>query len=440
MYQQAVPYRQPLPDSSRFLFRLLGGFFALTIGANVVFSARAGTETPPAPDLALPATRANQTKIGASGPWGRLEYERIPLENFAERFPEGLKPLGESRWVFENYTAPQLTQFLRSLPLADDQKAALLDTNHWQTLTNGFAVTPTDDVVRNLSPAARQALYPVLGQSRQNPAQSQSFRFCPGSFDERMADSALPAGKIETLRRLVYTNSGCACLAIDKAVEQSLTTNEFQSLLETLYSIPTWRVNLRVTTKDDLDALLNYWARDGRQKALRPLLSSLAKRPGGDTISVAYFLPPYPRSRLYTYPDAATDAAALDEDCFYTSFNFFNDPPDPQFLNNHWPTKSLVKYYDQIHENPAFGDLIMLLNPSNSPVHMCVYIADDLVFTKNGQSGLQPWVFMKFSDLLAVYSTDPPLRMAKFRRKTTANTGITTSDAKPASVPALNQP
>jgi hypothetical protein len=438
MYQQAVPYRQRLPDGSKFLVRFLGGFLALTISASFVFSAHAMEEKDAAPDLTAPAIRISQPKTGAPGPWGRLEYERIPLENFAERFPDGIKPLDAPRWVFENYTAPQLADFLRSLPLADDQKSSLLDPARWQTLTNGVAVTPAEEVVLGLNRAARQALYPVLGRSRQNPAEFQPFRFCLNGFDERMADSLLPADKIDRLRELTYNDAGCVCLAVDKAVEKSLATNEFKFLLEALYSVPTWRVSLRVTTNDDLDALLGYWVKNGRQKALRPLLSSLAKKPGGDTIGIAYFLPPYPRTRLYTYPDAATDAAALEEDCFYTAFNFFNDPPDPQFLNNHKPDVSIRKYYDPVQGDPAFGDLMLFLNPSNAAVHICVYIADDLVFTKNGQSGLQPWVFMKFADMLAVYSTDPPLRLLKFRRKAVTNTAASSSNVRPA--PAANGP
>lgn len=436
MYQQAVPYWQALPGSLKQVVRFVGGFLAFAISVGFVFSARAEENKEASPDLTPPPIRINPPRTGAPGPWGRLEYERIPLENFAERFPDGIKQLEAPRWVFENYTAPQLTDFLRSLPLADDQKNSLLDPARWQTLSNGMAVMPAEETVRGLSRAARQALYPVLGKSRQNPAQFQPFRFSLNGFDERMADSPLPADKIEQVRALTYNDAGCTCLAVDKAVEKSLTTNEFKNLLEALYSVPTWRVNLRVSTNDDLDALLSYWVKDGRQKALRPLLSSLAKKPGGDTIGIAYFLPPFPRERLYTYPDAATSPAALEEDCFYTSFNFFNNPPDPQFLNNHKPDVSMRKYYDPVKGDPAFGDLILFLNPSNAAVHICVYIADDLVFTKNGQSGLQPWVFMKFADMLAVYSTDPPLRILKFRRKAVANTAA--ANLAVPSAPAAN--
>jgi hypothetical protein len=34
---------------------------------------------------------------------------------------------------------------------------------------------------------------------------------------------------------------------------------------------------------------------------------------------------------------------------------------------------------------------------------MCVYIADDFVFTKNGVGRSQPWVFMKLSDVNTMY-------------------------------------
>jgi hypothetical protein len=46
-----------------------------------------------------------------------------------------------------------------------------------------------------------------------------------------------------------------------------------------------------------------------------------------------------------------------------------------------------------------------------------VFIADDVVFTKNGANLQQPWKLMKMEDLLARYPEDYPLRVAMFRLK-----------------------
>jgi hypothetical protein len=47
--------------------------------------------------------------------------------------------------------------------------------------------------------------------------------------------------------------------------------------------------------------------------------------------------------------------------------------------------------------------------------HSAVYLADDLVFTKNGQNYTMPWMIMRISDLHAMYSN---CNIVYIRRKT----------------------
>jgi hypothetical protein len=49
-------------------------------------------------------------------------------------------------------------------------------------------------------------------------------------------------------------------------------------------------------------------------------------------------------------------------------------------------------------------------------VHSCVYLAADLVFTKNGQAPTVPWTLSTLADLLAFYPAHPPLDVRIFRR------------------------
>ena len=56
-------------------------------------------------------------------------------------------------------------------------------------------------------------------------------------------------------------------------------------------------------------------------------------------------------------------------------------------------------------------------------VHSATYLADDVVFTKNGGIFTQPWTYMKLSDLVTYYNTftppDQPLKVVMCRRKVT---------------------
>lgn len=64
-----------------------------------------------------------------------------------------------------------------------------------------------------------------------------------------------------------------------------------------------------------------------------------------------------------------------------------------------------------------FGRQLFLLDDKNSALHSAVYIADKIVFTKNGDNNLQPWMFMHVKDLTGMYSSAPPLRMLVYRNK-----------------------
>jgi len=46
-----------------------------------------------------------------------------------------------------------------------------------------------------------------------------------------------------------------------------------------------------------------------------------------------------------------------------------------------------------------------------------VYVADDIVFTKNGDSVLAPWVLMQLQDVESIYRRSPSTRIQGYRLK-----------------------
>ncbi|MFN7139466.1 MAG: hypothetical protein ACK4UN_09015, partial [Limisphaerales bacterium] len=69
-------------------------------------------------------------------------------------------------------------------------------------------------------------------------------------------------------------------------------------------------------------------------------------------------------------------------------------------------------------EQAAFGDILFLQNSDGILIHSAVYIADDIVFTKNGAGYNQPWIYMKMEDMMPFYDSpvDSP-RVVVYRRK-----------------------
>lgn len=369
--------------------------------------------------LAAPASAQGLPAVGGKAPgrpWGELEYQSISLEP-DELFLDGAKPPATSRWFFENFSRAQLWEFLNSCELTETQKAPLLRTNEWETLTNGCAIFVPNEVALGLGHAARQRIYPVLARTPANYAQYFPFRFPVNGFDQRFADSGVSPETLELIRGLTYTNEGFLCFSAMGPLRSVISTNELRALVKALYRTPTWIVNLRVTPESDLAALAKYWGKGGREKTVRPLLQSLARVKGGVSINVSQFFPAFARECLYTYPDPLTDPAGATEDCFYTSLNFFKEQPDARFLDNRNIGKALQTEYDPVEDQPVFGDLLALVDAKGAPVHICVYVADDIVFTKNGGYYLHPWILMKIRDMIALFPSERPLRVAHFRRR-----------------------
>jgi hypothetical protein len=71
-----------------------------------------------------------------------------------------------------------------------------------------------------------------------------------------------------------------------------------------------------------------------------------------------------------------------------------------------------------------FGDVLLLLGKDNKALHMCVHIADEMVFTKNGANTQQPWVLMKMSEMLGEYENEKPFQLVTYRRKTPPSLGF----------------
>lgn len=91
---------------------------------------------------------------------------------------------------------------------------------------------------------------------------------------------------------------------------------------------------LCVRPDSDIDKIASY--RGGMENVrftdIRPTLEALKGLPHGGTISLMYFLPPFARPRLYTYPlPSQPDDPAMD--CHWSTFNFSNIEPDNRYAN-----------------------------------------------------------------------------------------------------------
>jgi hypothetical protein len=356
----------------------------------------------------------------ARTPWGEFEYEDLPLPGPDVFLPDSSRPLATPRWYFGNCSRDQLRAFLRSFPFPERHRTALLEPTAVRASGSGWTVSPPRDLILEMEPALRSRLYAVLQEFPQNSAQCNPFRFRIDGFDEWFAHSGLGSEQLATLRSLIYTNGGTLCFCDGPVLQELFSPSDFKRLVKALYGERTFLMRLRVTPDSDIDAIVKYWGSRKRGEeavTMRPLLEALARVPGGGGVNISYLLPSFARMRLYTYANPAADATATRQNCFWTSMNFFNEKADPQFFNLQNVQRVLTRDYAPTQEPPAYGDLIVLYDEAGQPVHMCVALVEDVVFTKNGIDYLQPWVLMRIPDMLADYFAKTRVRMVVYRLK-----------------------
>ena len=140
----------------------------------------------------------------------------------------------------------------------------------------------------------------------------------------------------------------------------------------------------------------------------------------GYKVNVVYLLPDFARDRVYRYPFAPADAKSVKQDCFWSSFNFFNDQPDNRFNDMDYLHAAIERDYYKIQQPSQLGDIVFLTTANETVVHAAVFLADDLVFTKNSEDFRQPWILMHMADMVETFAVKYPGRDAlktQFYRK-----------------------
>ena len=366
-----------------------------------------------------PATTA-QAPVASplTPPWGELEITPFAMQEPEPYLPTNAEQSLAGRWFFARYTPDRLKALFESLPSPAPLKALLLDQTRWLVQPDGVVLHPTRALLEQMDRAARQRLYPVLGESRQNFTHYDPIRFRGAGFRLWFEQSGLHGEILDLLEELTYTNeAGAVCLSDVGLLQGRLTPHEFHQVVRTLFSKPAVLMSLRVRPDSDLRALAAYWGRGGREAQTLALLQSMAAMPGGAPLSVSHLLPPFARARLYTFSDH-TNHLATEQDCFWSTVNFFRHETDPRLPPGVSPHLIFDRNYQPCRKPLQLGDALLFFEENNpAPIHACVYIAADVVFTKNGTDFRQPWLLMPLAELLPRYSGARPVRLVTLRPK-----------------------
>jgi hypothetical protein len=391
---------------------------ALMIGASFI-TYKLGAASY-AHSTAYTATPQGKAESVEAGPWGELITHNIALERPAEYLTDEVANPQPEVWTFNGLKTEAVKALLKQKGLTEAQITSLFTSGKPTETTSGTQLQPAIEWLLALSPETRLNLYTGLAGQNVNLYIDYPYIFPGDSLDAIFLDSRLHPDDVQNLKRLIYSNGNAQQLSDYAALLSSIPTAERRTMLTRALSRQSAVLaRLAIHPDTDIDKIASYWGNvpNVRFTDIRPLMESLKQSPQGGSISLLYLLPKFARDRLYTFP-LPPQAGEPTMDCHWTTFNFGNETPDNRLNDPNYAIQFIQKNYYQIAAPSVYGDVLLLMNEKNEIKHSAVYLAADLVFTKNGNNYRQPWMIMRIPDLLATYPNTPPMRMVYMRRKT----------------------
>lgn len=360
----------------------------------------------------------DQPRTGVNPPWGELVVQEIEIERPEEYADFDAEPARDT-WALGGYTKEKARELLVRVKMEPAQIERALSASMLTEDANGIAITPDEQLVLSLSETGREQLYRALSADPRNRYMRDPARLRVGDVERWFAGSTLSPGALALIQKLVYARGEVINFSDYPLVLQHINDTkervEFSKVLSRQHAL---LVKLRVRPDTDLDRVLGYWAVGGvHSKDLRPLLESLKRLPNGGSLNVAYALPPFARQRLYTFAAPVGKADSRTMNCHWSTLNFFNEQPDDRMADPAYAVPYVENNFWVIAHPSRFGDRIFLVNSRGEAVHSAVYIADDIVFTKNGQGIAQPWLLMHMKDMVSYYSSLESISVVIYRER-----------------------
>jgi hypothetical protein len=353
------------------------------------------------------------------GPWGELITRDIELERPAEFLTEEVASPQPETWTFNNLKPDAVRALLAKNGLTPAQVSAAFAPGTFRTDAAGTVLTPSADFIFSLDAGTRRQLALGLAGLGVNLYFDFPYIFPGDQINSIYADARLNPDDIALLKQLIYPNAGALQLSdYDTLLVKIPTLERRVALARALSRQPAVLAALNIKPDTDIDKLAAYWGNvpNVRFTDIRPLMDSLKALPQGGNLPLFYLLPKFARDRLYTFPLPPQPGDPV-MDCHWSTFNFSSDTPDNRFNDPAFAVQYIQKNYYQIAAPSIYGDVLLLMNDKNEIKHSAVYLADDLVFTKNGNNYRQPWMLMHIANLLATYPASPPMKAIYMRMK-----------------------
>lgn len=374
--------------------------------------------TSPAKTARKPVAKA-QVELSNKGPWGQIEYFTTQLEVPLELLKLWDVPSLSLDWHFVGISSAEVEKLFRSLELPSAIRADLLAPSKWRTEGGNVIVSPTSETIENLPVAARNAIYSVLARFSENRFQFEPV-FVPGGDVEQWLGPDTLRPEITAMIQKTLHQRGQTFVFSDKALvlRMAQSDEERHIIRKALSRTPALVCKVHVGPDVDASALADYWSAGRRFKDIEPFLESMVNTDGVDKIDMMQLLPASVRKLLYTFPNETHGLGGYFPDCHWTSLNFFNYDPLQRLAEPPMATAYTIENFVEVPKADRLGDILFLMDKqTGNAYHSCVFIADDIVYTKNGRSRVSPWVLMKLGAVRELYGIYQQTSVVTYRRK-----------------------
>ena len=360
-----------------------------------------------------------QIQLAKPGPWGELEFFTTYLEVPLDLLKANLTSSLALDWNFVGVPEADVEKLFRSLELPEPIRVELLDTGKWRGDGSIVTVTPSPKTLETLPPAARAAIYTVLGRFSENRFHAEPTLVPGGDVDTWLRNATLRPEIVETIKKTLFRR-GQSTLFADRALVLRMAESDAERLAirKALSRTATLVGKVRLGPETNAAKLAEYWSAGQRSKDAEPFLESMLTTDGVDQIDLVHLLPANVRRLLYTFPNESHGRSGYYPDCHWTSLNFFNYEPLERLAEPPLATAYTLENYVEVPKADQLGDILFFMDrKTGNTFHSCVFIADDIVFTKNGRSRYSPWLLMRLGELRELYGIYQQTDVVAYRRK-----------------------
>ena len=372
----------------------------------------------------LPEGESTKDASSASDPRaphpGELKKSPFVLEPPQELLREPLYVDPYCFWGFPpDWNVEKIHRLLEKAGLRESEIESVLSSKQYTDPGVAVGYFPPRQLILDLSPPVRRDLYTHLGQWSFNAYHSIPFALGKQTVSElaAWAPHRFTAEFLEQADTAVVRREPRNRFYDYPVFAARLESGEERLAFAQLLSRTRCQlVSLAPFTAAEAPAIIDYWSARGRnQEVISVLMSSASSNPPGP-IDLVHLLPPVPRSLLFTFAPPDSMVANARPDCFWSTRNFFSPEISQRFLDITYEDTSFEGW---VPVSPPYelGDVILVLDQRDSAKvhHACNYLADDLVFTKNGASRLRPWVIQTLDEMKDVYHSEGVTRLQFLR-------------------------